>query len=100
MYDKSQDNFSTALLTMVATVVGVQWKEKKTGYRSVVVSTQRRAAAPIAESKKEQFLKLSRSTFIPTPHVLQVTQQAGKTRNSHRLRPQCRFSTSLPCDHV
>jgi hypothetical protein len=55
MYDRSQDNFSTALLTMVATVVGVQWKEKKTGYRSVVVSTRRHGAAPIAESQKNTF---------------------------------------------
>jgi hypothetical protein len=51
MYDKSQDNSSTALWTMVSTVVGVQWKEKKTGYRSVVVSTRRRLPNP----KKDHF---------------------------------------------
>jgi hypothetical protein len=51
-------------LTIVATVVGVRWKGKKTGYRSVVVSTRRRGAAPIAESKKKKkVFKLSRSTL-------------------------------------
>lgn len=77
MYDKSQDNFSTALLTMVVTVVGVQWKEKKTGYRFVVVSTRRRGATPIAESKNKQMLKLSRSRLYSHATPLQVTR-AGK----------------------
>ena len=86
MYDKSEDNFSTALLTMVATVVGVQWKEKKSRYRSVVVSTRRRGAALIAESKNKQCLKLSRSTFYS--HATHFTKSHGQaTLDCHKQLP-------------
>jgi len=46
MYDKSQDNFSTALLTMIATVVGVQVERKKDrlSIRCRVDSPPRRSA--------------------------------------------------------
>jgi hypothetical protein len=81
MYDKSQDNFSTAL----STVVGVQWKEKKTGYRSVVVSTRRRGAARIAESKKKKHLKLSRSTLYS--HATPSYKSHGRQTDCHKELP-------------
>jgi hypothetical protein len=97
MYDKSQDNFSTALLTKVATVVGVQWKEKKTGYRSVVVSTRRRLPNP----KIAHFESQPQHALFPR-HTFYKSHGQAKL-DCHKevpIAPECRFSTSLPCDHV
>jgi hypothetical protein len=97
MYDKSQDNFSTALLTIVTTVVGVRWKEKKkAGYRSVVVSTHCRGVAPIAESKEKTIFETQPQHHLFPRHTFYKSHGQAKTR----IAPGVPLPTSLPCDHV